>query len=56
MHVEPRLDKFDPWRTPRGPGRKTKLKPRRTTAGNYDNGSYFKENDEWELCNARRER
>ena len=31
VHVEPRWDKFDPWRAPRGPGRKTKLKPWRTT-------------------------
>ena len=49
MHVEPRLDKFDPWRAPRGPGRKTKLKPWRTTECDYDDGNYFKENDEWQL-------
>ena len=53
MHVEPRLDKFDPWRAPRGPGRKTKLKPWRTTEGNYDDGNYFKENAEWQLYTAR---
>ena len=55
VHVEPRLDKFDPWRAPRGPGRKTKLKPWRTTEGNYDDGNYFKESDEWQVYNARRE-
>ena len=55
MHVEPRLDKFDPCRAPRGPGRRTKLKPWRTTEGNYDDGNYFKESDEWQVYNARRE-
>ena len=55
VHVEPRSDKFDPWRAPRGPGRKTKLKPWRTTEGNYIDGDYFKENDEWEVYNARKE-
>ena len=55
MHVEPRMDKFDPWRAPRGPGRKTKLKPWRVTEGNYDDGNYFKVSDEWQVYNARRE-
>ena len=51
VHVDPRVVRFDPWRAPRGPGRKTKLKPDRITQGIYENGDNFQETDEWQNVN-----
>jgi hypothetical protein len=48
-HVTPRVDRFDPWRAPRGPGRKTRLKPERITQGIYEgNNGEFQETDQWQ--------
>ena len=49
IHVEPRTDKFDPWRAPRGPGRKTRLKSMRRTQGTFDDGKSFNTEDEWQM-------
>ena len=49
VHVDPRAVRFDPWRAPRGPGRKTKLKPLRITQGIYENGYNFQETDDWQI-------
>ena len=49
VHVEPRAGKFDPWRAPRGPERKTRLRPMRRFQGIFDNGNEFDTNDEWQL-------
>ena len=54
VHVEPRQDKFDPWRAPRCPCRKTRLKPWRTTQGIYENGNDFQEKDERQFYNTRK--
>ena len=48
MHVDPRTVPFDPWRAPRGPGRKTRLKPLRVTQGTFENGDYFQKTDDWQ--------
>ena len=47
------MDKFDPWRAPRGLGRKTRPKPW-STQGVYENGNDFQEKDEWQLYNTRK--
>ena len=51
MHVDPRVIRFDPWRAPCGPGRKTKLKHDRITRGIYDDGDIFQETDKWQNVN-----
>ena len=52
MHVNPRVVHFDPWRAPRGPGRKTKLKADRITQGIYEgDGGKFQETDKWQDVN-----
>jgi hypothetical protein len=38
---------FYPDDAPRGPGRKTRLKPMRRVQGIYDNGLRFKKCDDW---------
>jgi hypothetical protein len=48
-HVEPRSDRFDPWMAPKGPGRKTRLRPMRRTQGTFENGENFNDEDEWQL-------
>jgi hypothetical protein len=49
VHVDPRAVRFDPWRAPRGPGRKTKLKNIRITQGVYENGDNFQKTDDWQI-------
>ena len=49
VHVDPRAVRFDPWSPPRGPGRKTKLKPLRITQGIYENGDNFQKTDDWQI-------
>ena len=56
VHVELRTDKFDPWRASRGPGRKTRLQPWRSTQAVYENGESFQEKDEWQLEKGERDR
>ena len=56
VHVEPRAGKFDLWRAPRGPGRKTRLRPTRRTMGICDNGNEFDTNDEWQIEDDKQER
>ena len=52
MHIEPRLSHFDPWRAPRGPGRRTKLKSDRITQGTYiEGGGNFQKTDDWQNMN-----
>ena len=47
--TEPRLSHFDPWRAPRGPGRRTKLKEDRITQGTYiEGGGDFQKKDNWQ--------
>ena len=53
MHIEPRLEKFDPWRAPRGPGRKTKLHSTRITQGTDENGNDFHEKEHWQRAQNR---
>ncbi len=49
VHIDPRVVRFDPWRAPRGPGRKTKLKNIRITQGVYENGDNFQKTDDWQI-------
>ena len=56
MHVELRTGRFDPWRAPRGPGRKTRLGPTRRTIGVCDNGDEFDKNGEWQNEDDKQER
>ena len=49
-------DEHDPWRAPRGPGRKTRLGPTRRTMGVFDNGDEFGKNVEWQNEDDKRER
>ena len=52
VHVDPRVVRFDPWRAPRGPGRRTKLKSDRITQGIYEgDGGKFQETDKWQDVN-----
>ena len=52
VHVDPRVVRFGPWRAPRGPGRRTKLKPDRITQGIYEgDGGKFQETDKWQDVN-----
>ena len=52
VHTEPRLAHFDPWRAPRGPGRRTKLKDDRITQGTYiEGGGNFQKKDNWQSVN-----
>ena len=51
VHVDPRVVRFDPWRAPRGPGRRTKLKQDRITQGIYEGGGEFQETDKWQDVN-----
>ena len=54
VHVNPRVVHFDPWRAPRGPGRKTKLKADRITQGIYESdGGKFQETDNWQYENEK---
>jgi hypothetical protein len=46
-HLKPRTTMFYPDDAPRGPGRKTRLKPMRRVQGIYDNGLRFKKCDDW---------
>ena len=48
VHVDPRVVRFHPWRAPRGPGRRTKLKPDRIAQGIYEGGGDFQETDKWQ--------
>jgi hypothetical protein len=56
-HVKPRSSMFYPEEAPRGPGRKTRLKPTRKVQGTYMSGLRFKKENDWtkdnlddELC------
>ena len=52
VHIEPRVSHFDPWRAPRGPGRRTKLKNDRITQGTYiEGGGNFQKTDYWQNAN-----
>ena len=54
MHVDPRVVRFNPWRAPRGPGRRTKLKSDRITQGIYEgDGGKFQETDNWQYENKK---
>jgi hypothetical protein len=54
VHVNPRVVRFDPWRAPRGPGRKTKLKAERITQGMYEHdGGKFQKTDNWQFENEK---
>ena len=43
---------FDPEEAPRGPGRKTRLKPMRKVQGTYVSGLRFKQESDWTRDNV----
>jgi hypothetical protein len=46
-HVTPRSSMFYPEEAPRGPGRKTRLRPTRKVQGTYASGLRFKKESDW---------
>ena len=52
VHVNPISSMFYPEEAPRGPGRKTRLKPLRKVKGTYLSGLGFKRENDWTMDNT----
>ena len=51
VHVKPRSSMFYPEEAPRGPGRKTRLKPLRKVQGTFVSGLRFNKENDWTMDN-----